>query len=88
LFNPLQWLQSLFEAALEKASSSFKAALPGLIKKQTVNESLRSGENSEFLSHPSVQPLVEVLEQQMDRKISESKCSTDNCKCKSISTRI
>jgi len=26
------------------------------------------GENSEFLSHPSVQPLVEVLEQADDRK--------------------
>src|SRR5882672_7365436 len=58
----------LIEAALEKQAAAFKAALPGLIKKQTVNESLRSGENSEFLSHPSVQPLVEVLEQQMTEK--------------------
>jgi len=61
-------LQSLLKQRSKKQAAAFKAALPGLIKKQTVNESLRSGENSEFLSHPSVQPLVEVLEQQMTEK--------------------
>lgn len=58
----------LVEAALQKQAAAFKSALPGLIKKQTVNENLRSGENSEFLSHPSVQPLVELLEMQMTEK--------------------
>jgi len=58
----------LIEAALKKQAEAFKASLPSLIKRQNVNESLRSGDNAEFLSHPSVQPLVELLEMQMTEK--------------------
>lgn len=72
----------LIEAALKQQATAFKAALPSLIKKQNVNESLRSGENAEFLSHPSVQPLVELLEMQMTEKYPKASASqiSDNVK--------
>lgn len=58
----------LIEAALAKQADAFKAALPNLVKRATVNENLRGGDNSEFLNHPAVAPLVSLLEQQLTEK--------------------
>src|SRR6266850_4840899 len=58
----------LIEAALAKQADSIKLILPTLVKRATVNENLRSGDNAEFLNHPAVAPLVSLLEHQLTEK--------------------
>lgn len=53
----------IVEQAVNKAQEKFNSEIPTLIKKHSVNSSLRK-ENPAF-SHPAVQPLISALESQL-----------------------
>lgn len=53
----------IVEQALMKAQQQYDAKIPGLIKRQTVSDTLRT-ENPMF-SNPAVQPLISALEAQL-----------------------
>lgn len=53
----------IVEQALAKAQQQYDAKIPGLIKRQTVSDTLRT-ENPMF-SNPAVQPLISALEAQL-----------------------
>lgn len=56
----------IVEQAMAKQSESFNAMLPSLVRKLSVNESLRT--ENPLLSNPAIQPLVGALTEQLNRK--------------------
>lgn len=53
----------LIEQALAKQQENFMAALPGIIKSQTVTENLRT--SNPIFSHPAAAPVLDVFKQQL-----------------------
>ncbi len=56
----------IVEQALEKQAQKFNEMLPSLVRKLSVNESLRA--ENPLLSNPAIQPLVGALTEQLNRK--------------------
>ncbi len=60
----------IVEQALQSMEERFNAALPDIIKRHSVAETVRS--NNPLLTNPAMAPLIEALQQQMTRKFPQA----------------
>jgi hypothetical protein len=56
----------IVEAALAKAEASYDAKIPGMLKKQQVNENLR--QDNPIFNHPATAPILSAIEHQLTLK--------------------